>query len=110
MSAVATRPDCYSCRYRRELPGSCHSRCMHPNTLRVHANPTAGMVALLGKRTGLTSMPLTPEARALNVVGTEYGVRAGFFIWPVNYDPTWLERCDGFEPIEQAATSAEASA
>jgi hypothetical protein len=23
-------------------------------------------------------------------------------LWPVNYDPTWLERCDGFEAIQHS--------
>lgn len=84
---------------------------MHPNTLRVHANPTAGMVAILGKRSGLTSMPLPPEAQALNVVCNEYGIRAGFAIWPCNFDPTWIEHCDGFEAIEHSVderTTADA--
>ncbi len=103
MSTVAARPNCYECQHRRELPGSAHSKCMHPATARVHANPTAGMVSLLGKRTGLTSMPLTTEASALNVSGVEHGIRHGWFLWPVNYDPTWLERCDGFTPVEQQA-------
>jgi hypothetical protein len=106
VSAVAARPNCRECRYRRDLPGSAHSKCVHPNTLRVHANPTAGMVALLGKRSGLTLMPLTPEAQALTVVGHEHGIRHGWFLWPVNYDPTWLEHCDGFTPLEQRAEAA----
>jgi len=28
-----------------------------------------------------------------------------WFIWPVNFDPVWLENCDGFEPKE-VGTSA----
>ena len=26
-----TRPDCYSCRYRRGVPGDAHSSCAHPH-------------------------------------------------------------------------------
>ena len=31
-----------------------------------------------------------------NVKGNVYGIRSGWFIWPLNFDPVWLEACDGF--------------
>lgn len=31
-----------------------------------------------------------------NVKGNSHGIRMGWFLWPVNFDPTWLESCDGF--------------
>lgn len=31
-----------------------------------------------------------------NVEGDEHGIRKGWFMWPLNYDPTWLVSCDGF--------------
>ncbi len=30
------------------------------------------------------------------VVGHAHGIRRGWFIWPLNYDPVWLVSCDGF--------------
>jgi len=30
------------------------------------------------------------------VTGNPTGIRRGWFIWPLNYDPTWLESCDAF--------------
>jgi hypothetical protein len=32
-----------------------------------------------------------------NVTGNDYGKRSGWFFWPFNFDPTWLEECDGFK-------------
>lgn len=32
-----------------------------------------------------------------HVKGSEHGRRNGWFIWPWNYDPIWLESCDGFK-------------
>ena len=32
-----------------------------------------------------------------DVRGDEYGRKSGWFCWPYNFDPTWLEECDGFE-------------
>lgn len=30
------------------------------------------------------------------VKGNPHGIRSGWFLWPLNFDPTWLEECDGF--------------
>lgn len=30
------------------------------------------------------------------VEGHEQGIQSGWFMWPVNFDPTWLISCDGF--------------
>ena len=34
-----------------------------------------------------------PEAK---VLGDPHGIRQGWFLHPVNFDPIWLKRCDGF--------------
>lgn len=31
-----------------------------------------------------------------NVKGSDHGRRSGWFNWPLNFDPVWLESCDGF--------------
>jgi hypothetical protein len=60
------------------------------------------LAAVLGKRSGLTWIPST-AARDLHIEFAAPGIRNGWAIWPVNFDPTWLERCDGFEaPIEES--------
>lgn len=33
---------------------------------------------------------------AAKVSGNAHGIRQGWFRWPLNYDPVWLESCDGF--------------
>jgi hypothetical protein len=30
------------------------------------------------------------------VEGHPQGIRNGWFMWPINFDPTWLISCDGF--------------
>jgi hypothetical protein len=30
------------------------------------------------------------------VEGHPQGIRNGWFMWPLNFDPTWLLSCDGF--------------
>jgi hypothetical protein len=31
-----------------------------------------------------------------NVSGNPMGISKGWFLWPLNFDPIWLESCDGF--------------
>lgn len=35
--------------------------------------------------------------RKARVKGNEHGIAHGWFAWPWNFDPIWLESCDGFE-------------
>ena len=35
------------------------------------------------------------------VKGDPHGIKSGWFMWPFNFDPTWLEECDGFESIKK---------
>ena len=58
------KPNCYECKYRGEVPGSCHSSCGNTKT---------------------------------TVRGDLHGIKNGWFFHPFNFDPTWLEECDGFE-------------
>jgi len=91
-------PNCYECVHRRSLPGESHSACHHPSTRSMHeGGGVLGLVAILGKRSGFTSIESSPSARVLNVSGDPVAVSRGWFLWPVNYDPRWLRRCDGFE-------------
>lgn len=91
---------CYDCVHRRELRGSAHSACHHPATAAVHADPTAQMVGVIGRRSGVTLLPST-AAHELRIEGAVHGIVNGWFIWPVNFDPTWLLNCEGFTPIAQ---------
>jgi len=34
------------------------------------------------------------------VKGAEHGIKNGWFYWPFNFDPVWLEQCDGFQNKE----------
>jgi hypothetical protein len=31
-----------------------------------------------------------------HVTGSPHGIRRGWFLWPLRFDPVWLESCDGF--------------
>lgn len=87
------KPDCYNCKYRRNIPGDAHSRCIHPKAS--NGNEFIALMKLLKGR---------PEKQELNVKGNPHGIRNGWFMHPFNFDPTWLEECDGFDAINNEET------
>lgn len=90
----ATPPNCYKCKYRRDLAGDAHSRCVHPSLGQMNAtDQLEAMFASVGRAAPVIS----EKARELNVKGHPIGARRGWFNWPHNFDPTWLQSCDGFE-------------
>lgn len=102
-----TERKCYDCVHRREVLGSAHSACAHPATERIRQTPFMQLAGVVGKRGGdqLTAMAdafgegPAAAAAALNIRAADLGVRHGWFVWPVNFDPTWLENCDGFTKV-----------
>lgn len=72
--------NCYTCKYRDDVPGSCHSSCKHPSVEQ--------FVELMKFGTGVENV--------LKVRGNPHGIRNGWFVWPMDFDPTWLEQCLGW--------------
>ena len=96
---MANKPNCYDCKHRGDLAGSAHSNCNHPDTASSRDNPLAGLVALLGKRVGGPVID-AGSAVKLGIKASPHGVLKGWFQWPFNFDPVWLQACNGFEPKE----------
>jgi len=61
-------PKCYDCKHRAEVVYSAHSQCVSRKT-----------------------------REELDIQGNAIGIRKGWFAWPVNFDPVWLDNCNGFE-------------
>ena len=75
------KQNCYNCEYRGRVAGDAHSCCKYPGT-------STGMFDIFNSKN-------FEIAKELNIQGVEHGVRSGWFLWPVNFDPVWLENCDG---------------
>jgi len=90
------KPNCYKCVHRGGVPGSAHSSCNHP----VNGNPPMieSMMAIFAS-VGRVAPVIGGSAKELNIKGNPHGIRSGWFNWPYNFDPVWLETCDGFTPI-----------
>jgi len=87
--------DCYTCKHRRGIPGDCHSCCKHPSLGDV---PDNALIGLMGILAGAGRVPgFQVNSKELNIKGNPHGIRNGWFNFPVNFDPTWLENCDGYE-------------
>jgi len=101
------RDQCYKCVHRRDVPMSAHSSCVHPLTEATRRDPMMALAGSVGKRGGDQLMALAqahgvgPQdaANALGIRANFHGIRNGWFIWPVNFDPVWLEHCSGFTPV-----------
>ncbi len=67
------------------------------------------LAGVVGKRGGDQLIAMASQfdegpARAaamLHIRANDHGIRNGWFVWPVNFDPVWLEHCDGFSMHEK---------
>lgn len=82
--------NCYTCVHRRNVPGDAHSRCAHPKVDSGSGDMFDGIIGMVEMMMGNR-----PASNPLNVRGNPHGIRAGWFMHPFNYDPAWLEACDG---------------
>ena len=87
------KPNCYECKYRDNLPGNAHSCCRNPAIPNKDSNEFGALCQLL-------SGEFSAAAAKLNIRGNAHGIRSGWFMWPADFDPVWLENCDGFKQRE----------
>jgi hypothetical protein len=89
---------CYGCQYRGRPPGTAHSCCRHPDVQEAVGDPLANVLAIFAS-VGRTE-PLQAVVGSLDIQANYHGIKNGWFNWPWNFDPTWLENCDGFTARE----------
>jgi len=86
-------PNCYECEYRGGIPGDAHSRCNHPE-VKQDENVFGALVDMLAGKN-------IEAIKKLNIKGNPMGIKRGWFMWPANFDPTWLISCNGFKAKEE---------
>ena len=91
------KPNCYECKHRKDVLGDVHSRCAHPKLEGIMAHSVVQILALVS--TVGRGLPIDIDV-GLNIAGNPHGIKHGWFSWPFNFDPTWLETCDGWEEEE----------
>ena len=90
-------PNCYKCKWRGTIPGDAHSRCCHPKCGGDNSDPFGRMMAMFAN-VGRVAPVMSATALEMGVTGNPHGIKRGWFNWPWNFDPVWLESCNGFEP------------
>ena len=93
-SYPAGKPDCYQCVYRGSLPYSAHSECNHPYALEPSNRLATPYFLLIGKR--------SPLMKLMNVSAHQHGIDSGWCMWPIDFDPVWIETCDRFKAKDEA--------
>jgi hypothetical protein len=86
--------NCYNCEYREPCAGSAHSQCKHPSIKK--QDPMVELMAIFAS-VGRVTPPDTVYPKSMHMKFNEYGVRNGWCIFPVNFDPLWIENCDGYK-------------
>jgi hypothetical protein len=97
------KPNCYKCKWRQGVPGDAHSSCHHPVTGGAHDDPLMELLSILGSVGRGPGATDTDSAAKLGITANPHGIRHGWFQWPYNFDPVWLETCEGFEAKEKDA-------
>lgn len=87
--------NCFKCKHKGTVPGSCHSSCNHPDVADDKQDSFAGIMAVLASVGRVSAVNIGTVK--LGIKGNELGIRKGWFNWPFNFDPVWLENCEGFE-------------
>jgi len=93
--------NCYECIYRGTVAGSCHSCYEHPSVKSAKDDPMANVMAILASVGRVP--PVNVNSKELNIKGNPTGIQRGWFNFPFNFDPVWLENCDGFKVKEKVS-------
>ena len=83
---------CYQCKHRGGVPGSAHSSCRHPD-IKPTDDPLIKLISLLGGGVGIDF----DTASKFGIKANAHGIRSGWFNWPWNFDPVWLDACEKFD-------------
>lgn len=100
------KPNCYECKHREQLSFDAHSACKHPAFEGSVTTVLALLATLHASRRG---GPIEATQGEITVKGNPHGIRNGWFMHPINFDPVWVEECTGFEPKQSTAVSGAIS-
>lgn len=80
--------NCYNCPHRGEVSGSAHSRCNHP----AFTGKNGLAVAMhFAERPGTKMVAETTDGEEIVLLEFDpHGVRNGWCLFPINFDPVWV--------------------
>jgi hypothetical protein len=82
-------PKCRECKFKRDVPGDTHVSCVSPVLDEAKKSPVFTMLSLTNP---------SIVSNALGLKANPHGVKSGWCMFPLNYDPVWLEgTCKTFQ-------------
>lgn len=89
--------NCYNCVYRsRAGSNTRHSRCDHPVIDKLMSDPDALVLVM----DGLVNKHKIPSGLwGLEVEVKSSAIANRWGLWPFNFDPIWVEECNGFKAM-----------
>lgn len=78
-----TNKKCNNCTHKRNIAGDCHISCSNPDIAK-HSQ----VLTVVGLTSPSNLDKFCRESLGFSV--DEYGIRSGWFMFPLNYDPTWM--------------------
>ena len=97
--------NCNNCIHRGTVPGSAHSSCSL-----VGDEPKQLLVAIQymkGARLHLKDKSTNKETPLLILDPT--GIKGGWANWPIDFDPVWVSKCQGYTPKEPESSTQPTS-
>jgi len=85
--------NCYKCQFKGSVPGSAHSSCglIKAMLKGMPDDKIASMEVMLM----LGQAKLSSNDEDL-IVLDPHGVKNGWADWPFDFDPVWVQKCEGF--------------
>jgi hypothetical protein len=87
--------NCHNCKYVGTVPGSAHSSC---SLVGDEAAQFQVAILYIGGGSITLENKETKEKSPLIELDS-HGVKKGWAMWPVNFDPVWVKNCKGYTPI-----------
>ena len=95
--------NCYDCVFRGKVPGSAHSSC---NVLSKDGK-SIDPLAELALATGIAKIRDEQGRDAVKL--DPIGIQGGWAMWPINFDPVWVDSCAFYKSKESMNDIKEAS-
>ena len=100
--------NCHDCKYVGDVPGASHRCC---NFLKEMLDPKEANLMEMGYIAKAVEIVITnsegEKRPAIKLV--QQGVEGGWCMYPVNFDPVWIEDCVFFKDINSYEESEEDS-
>ena len=88
------KPNCYSCQYRTTIPGSAHSCCTVIRETAKELGMEDSRAASLETLISLGRANVKSQSDQPAVKLSQHGVDNGWAMWPLDFDPIWVESCE----------------